>query len=117
MKTALFLLSLLMLAACGSNGSHANDPSIHPAGKGSKGQQLVAGSDCLSCHQEKDPMVGPSYQAVAQRYDGKPDAVTTLAQKVIKGGSGNWGQTPMTPHPALSTEDAEEMVRYVLSVK
>jgi len=40
-----------------------------------------------------------------------------LANKVIKGGSGKWGDVPMTPHPQLSMDDAKEMVKYVLSLK
>ena len=40
-----------------------------------------------------------------------------LAEKVIKGGSGVWGAVPMTPHPQISQEDAEAMVKYVLLLK
>ncbi len=40
-----------------------------------------------------------------------------LTGKVIKGGAGNWGQIPMTPHPQLSKKDVSEMVRYILSLK
>ena len=40
-----------------------------------------------------------------------------LAEKVIKGGSGNWGTVPMTPHPALAEADAEQMVKYVLLLR
>ncbi len=31
--------------------------------------------------------------------------------------AGVWGQVPMAPHPALSEEDAETMVKYVLIIK
>ncbi len=40
-----------------------------------------------------------------------------LAAKIIKGGSGVWGQVPMTPHPNLSVADAEQMVKYILLLK
>ncbi|RYY90956.1 MAG: c-type cytochrome [Chitinophagaceae bacterium] len=117
MKTTLVLTSLvLFVAACGSNGAHTNDPDIHADGR-PKGEQLIAGSDCLSCHKDEEQLVGPAYKAVAERYAGKADAVQLLAGKIIKGGSGNWGQTPMTPHPGISQDDAEEMVRYILSKK
>ena len=39
-----------------------------------------------------------------------------LAEKIIKGGTGNWGQIPMTPHPNISQADAEKMAMYVLSL-
>jgi len=40
-----------------------------------------------------------------------------LVGKVINGGSGNWGQVPMTAHPDLKPEDAKEMVSYILSLR
>jgi cytochrome c len=42
--------------------------------------------------------------------------VKMLAEKIIKGGQGVWGQIPMTPHPDVKQEDAEKMARYVLSL-
>ena len=43
--------------------------------------------------------------------------IELLAVKIIKGGGGVWGDIPMAPHPAISTDDAKEMVRYILSLK
>ena len=40
--------------------------------------------------------------------------VSLLAEKVINGGVGVWGEVPMPAHPGLSEEDAKDMVRYVL---
>ena len=82
-----------------------------------KGLSLVAKSDCLTCHKIDEPMTGPSYRAIAEKYAGAPnDAITALASTIIKGGSGNWGNVPMTPHPSLSQDDAETMVRYILEL-
>jgi cytochrome c len=39
-----------------------------------------------------------------------------LAEKIINGGFGNWGEIPMSPHPDLSKGDAEKMAMYVLSL-
>jgi cytochrome c len=36
--------------------------------------------------------------------------VDMLADKIIKGGSGNWGTVPMTAHADLPVADAKEMV-------
>ncbi|MDX2303470.1 MAG: PQQ-dependent sugar dehydrogenase [Microscillaceae bacterium] len=82
-----------------------------------KGKKLISGSDCFSCHQEEAPNIGPSYRQVAQRYQDDPQAVTILAQKIIKGGNGNWGEKIMAGHPQLSEADAQEMVRYILSLE
>ena len=84
---------------------------------GKKGKELIAKSDCLSCHKEKDKLVGPAYAEVAKKYKATEANIAALADKVIKGGAGVWGQIPMPPHPNLSKEDASEMIKYVLSVK
>ncbi len=39
-----------------------------------------------------------------------------LYDKIIQGGSGVWGERPMTPHPALSAAEAAEIVNYILSL-
>lgn len=96
--------------------SSANDVSKDPVYK--KGLGLIAKSDCLTCHKVDEKLVGPSYREVAEKYAGAPnDVVTALAEKIIKGGVGNWGNVPMLPHPAISQEDAETMVRYILLLK
>ncbi len=82
-----------------------------------KGLELVGKSDCLTCHKIDDKLIGPSYKEIAKKYAGAPnDVVTALARTIIQGGSGNWGNVPMTPHPAVSQEDAETMVRYILTL-
>jgi cytochrome c len=82
-----------------------------------KGLDLIAKSDCLTCHKVEDKLVGPAYRDVAKKYENTPANVDSLASKIIHGGAGNWGQVPMTPHPAISKEDAQLMVKYVLSLK
>jgi cytochrome c len=82
-----------------------------------KGMTLVEKSDCLTCHRETEKMIGPTYAEIASRYAGKAGIEDELAQKIIKGGSGNWGQVAMMPHPKISVEDAKAMVDYILSVK
>lgn len=81
----------------------------------SAGAQLIAKSDCLSCHKEHEKFVGPSYAAVAQKY--KTADIDKLADKIIKGGAGSFGDIPMTAHPSLSDAYAREMVKYILTVK
>ncbi|MCX2739512.1 PQQ-dependent sugar dehydrogenase [Pontibacter anaerobius] len=80
-----------------------------------KGKTLVEGSDCKSCHALNSKSVGPSYLEVARRYKGK-NSQAALAAKIMKGGSGNWGEIPMAAHPQLSQEEAKEMVEYILGL-
>ncbi|MBC6610985.1 c-type cytochrome [Hymenobacter sp. BT507] len=81
------------------------------------GAKLIENSDCTTCHRLNEKIIGPAYEAVAEKYPDTDANVTMLAKKVISGGSGNWGQIAMTPHPNLSEKDAEAMVRYILSLK
>lgn len=80
------------------------------------GEGLIAKSDCYTCHKERSENVGPAYLAVAERYDDKPATISSLAQKVIRGGNGVWGERLMSAHPALSQDDTEIMVGYILSL-
>ena len=80
-----------------------------------EGKALVEGADCLSCHKVDSKLVGPSYQDVAKKYTDAD--IDHLAQKVIDGGKGVWGDIPMTPHAGLSKENAQKMVKYILSLK
>ena len=82
-----------------------------------KGLALVGKNDCFTCHKVNEASTGPAYKAVAEKYSNTPEVIETLSEKVIKGGAGNWGVVPMTPHPQLSKEDAATMVKYVLSLK
>ena len=82
-----------------------------------KGLELIAKSDCLTCHKVEEKNIGPAYRDVANKYEATPANITMLAEKVIKGGQGVWGAVPMTPHPALTKEDAEQMVKYILLLR
>lgn len=80
-----------------------------------KGKDLIDASDCLGCHKVDEKLVGPSYKEVAAKYTSKDEAM--LAKKIVEGGTGNWGEVPMTAHDGISVEDATEMVKYILSLK
>ena len=97
-----------------SRSKIGTSPTGTPSEKGGK---LIAAADCASCHRERDKLLGHAYTAVAQKYPATPANVNMLASKIISGGSGHWGDIAMTPHPGLSKSDAQEMVRYILSLK
>jgi cytochrome c len=81
-----------------------------------QGQTLLNASDCKTCHTNENKIVGPAYKEVAAKYEFTKANVGLLASKVISGGTGVWGDLPMTAHPDLSQADAEKMVMYVLSL-
>ncbi|MCD2421657.1 c-type cytochrome [Niabella pedocola] len=82
------------------------------------GLAMVGQYQCITCHKIDEKLTGPAYRDVANKYAGADDAtITKLAQKVISGGSGVWGEVPMTPHPNVSEADAKTMVKYILLLK
>lgn len=81
-----------------------------------QGQALVDGSDCKTCHHPTNKIIGPSHTEVATKYEFTQANVSLLAGKIINGGSGVWGEIPMSPHGDLSKADAEKMAMYVLSL-
>lgn len=82
----------------------------------SLGERLIAKNDCKTCHNEKVQTIGPAYKAIAERYAYNHSEIVRLANKVIQGGGGIWGLQVMSPHPELPVSDANEMVRYILSL-
>ncbi len=81
-----------------------------------QGESLVKANDCKTCHHAVNKIIGPAHTDVAKKYEFTEANVKMLAQKIIKGGSGVWGQIPMTAHVDVSEADAEKMARYVLSL-
>ena len=82
-----------------------------------EGKELIAKSNCSSCHKPTVKLVGPSFHDIAQKYQPTAENYTFLTDKIIKGGSGNWGPVAMSPHGDLPSADVKKMVTYILSVK
>lgn len=80
-------------------------------------QALATSKACMACHSVDKKMVGPAFKDVAAKYAGQKDAAGKLAAKVIKGGSGVWGQVPMPPNASVNEADAKKLVNWVLSLK
>ena len=76
---------------------------------------LAKKSNCLSCHAIDKKVVGPSYQDIAKKYASQKDAEAMLAEKVKKGGKGNWGAVPMPPHANVKDDDIKTLVKWILA--
>ncbi len=126
-KIVISLLLVAFLISCGGSSekktedgdkkeTSTNDASKNPDYQ--KGLELIAGSDCLTCHKVDEAVTGPSYRDVANKYASAGDTIVAyLAGKIINGGKGVWGETFMTPHAGMSQEDAEAMAKYILLLK
>jgi cytochrome c len=88
-----------------------------PAVAKKDGKALIEASDCRTCHKDNEKLIGPAYKEVAKKYESNSTNISMLADKIMKGGQGVWGEIPMAGHPNLSKEDAEAMVEYILTIK
>ena len=76
---------------------------------------LFRKADCITCHAIDKKMIGPTFKEIAARYKNEKGAEDRLTEKVLKGGSGNWGAVAMVPHAAMSEEDVRTLVKWVLA--
>jgi len=134
-KLVVVLSAAMLMAACGNNGetkatgnkdTAAAAPGTTPAPASSassdKALELIAGSDCTTCHrvqkESSGASIGPAYSDVAAKYAPAADTtIDRLVKKVIAGGSGVWGTVPMTPHPAMKAEDIKTIINYIMTLK
>ncbi len=121
MKKAIVILSLFaFVIGCDSKTTPEKkttpevvkeDPDV------ATGLDLVAKSDCFTCHKVMEKVTGPAYKEVAAKYPNNGESIDYLSQKIIKGGSGVWGTVAMLPHPDIPEADAKLMAKYILSLK
>ena len=79
----------------------------HPA------STLLKSNACVACHGLTSQIVGPSFQAVAEKYAGKPDALDYLSHKIRQGGQGVWRRVPMPAHAHLKDADAMTIAQWL----
>lgn len=119
-KFGMAALVVAFLMACASK-QESSEQQDEPAQLSTSqlaaiGKILVDESDCKTCHHPTNKIIGPAHTDVAKKYEFNDENIKLLAKRIIKGGSGVWGEIPMNAHPDLSQEDAEKMAIYVLSL-
>ena len=80
------------------------------------GKSAILLLDCKACHKQAEKSVGPSYVDVAMRYQKDVAASGKLVSKIIKGGSGVWGEVAMPAHPDLKEDEARQIVAWIQSL-
>lgn len=80
-------------------------------------QELAQKKNCMGCHAVDRKMVGPAYKDVAAKYAKDKDAVKKLSQKIIEGGAGVWGPVPMPANRQVTPAEAEQLAKWVLTIK
>ena len=71
---------------------------------------------CTSCHKIDKKVVGPAWQAVADKYKGDAGAADALSAKIVKGGGGVWGPIPMPPTAKITDAEVKELVTFILGL-
>ena len=79
-------------------------------------EALAKSKNCMACHAVDKKLVGPAYKDVAAKYKGDKTAAAKLADKIVKGGVGVWGQIPM-PANNVTPDEAKALAAWVLSTK
>jgi len=79
------------------------------------GKNLFESGDCKTCHKLDEKSIGPAFKLVAEKYKDDPNAKDYLANKIISGGGGVWGETAMSAHPTLTQGEAHQLAEYVMS--
>ncbi|WP_439483185.1 ThuA domain-containing protein [Cyclobacterium plantarum] len=80
------------------------------------GKSIMESLTCKTCHKVDAASIGPAYTAVSKKYEGDAGAADHLVNKILKGGSGVWGETMMPANPDLKEGDARKIVAWVLSL-
>ena len=90
--------------------------SVFFAGGASASPDLAKQNTCMGCHAMDRKVVGPSYKAIATRYQSQPRAqmVDTLATKIRLGGGGVWGVVVMPANTKISEVDAKKLAEWIL---
>jgi cytochrome c len=111
MKRGGVVVAALMLGAAASLVATA----ARAAPDAQRGRAVANANACMGCHAVDRKLVGPSFQQIAAKYKGDPQASTKLARKVKEGGSGVWGMIPMPAHQSMSDADIRVVVDWVLT--
>ena len=78
--------------------------------------ELAKQKNCLACHATDKKLVGPAYKDIAAKYKADKNAQATLTKKVREGGVGVWGQIPMPANPQVNEQEAQTLVKWILSM-
>jgi cytochrome c len=103
---------LLALAAMGAAAALASGTSFG-AVDAAAAQALAKKSDCLKCHAVDKTKKAPSYQKIAAKYKGKPDAEAKLVDFVTKGAKVKLEDGTEEEHKIVQTKDMGEIKNIV----
>ncbi len=113
--------ALTGIAGCGKQGSTPTALNMETDAQLFKLAQM---NGCIECHAVSATSVGPSWLAIAERYQAAPraEAKALLVESVEKGSKGQWltwkgggGMPPLGRR--VAKEHIEQLVEYIVSLK
>lgn len=110
MKLA-FGVCMVMAGVLGMVDAHAKE---------SRFVEKAKKNHCYECHRLNEQFIGPSFLQIKERYKeqiNNKEFIDYMANKIIHGGGGAWGPTPMNSHPDMSKAEAREIVKLLLKLE
>ncbi len=54
---------------------------------------------CTNCHDIRNTIGGPSFEAIAARYPAHPDTIRAIVKRIMRGSRGRWRGLPLKECP------------------
>ncbi len=112
MGRGVVFLALAFLAGCTSREPQKPPPQ--------EVKRLFRTMGCTNCHDIRNTIGGPSFEAIAARYPAHPDTIRALVKRVKKGVRGRWKDVPLEECPDKTGEGFKDyeirwMIEWILS--
>lgn len=114
MRTRNILLASLLVALCGCQPEMPKEYAAHVAE-----WQLAEKHGCFMCHKPGKNLLGPAWEAVAERYRNNPDAEAHLMDRIANGSIGAWVNKNMPGYPEnlLNEADRRALAKFIMSLQ
>jgi cytochrome c len=70
----------------------------------------------MRCHGVERQFVGPAFVRIAERYRGRADAQSYLADKIVNGSVGAWGRVIMPRQVGVSDATAQQLAAWIVQL-
>ena len=75
---------------------------------------LLKKNQCFNCHSVKSKLAGPSFESIIGRYRSNPSNLSYLANKIVQGSKGVWGDSQQMPsHPDIKEGEAKAIAQWI----
>src|SRR3989338_845316 len=105
MRIRIILLASLLMALCGCQPEVPKEYADNAVA-----WRLADKTGCFMCHKPGKNLLGPAWDAVAERYRNDPDAEAHLMDKILNGGGGAWIDRNMPGYPENLLSEADRRI-------